>query len=78
MKDMPAMNQRDYDIGTSVTGDSGKEFLEIHTAEQWTRVTDILDLQRKPLQEIIEVRRAVFTETPAPRPTSTPTPFRGR
>jgi len=62
MKDMPAMNKRDYDIGTSVTGDKGKAFLDILTAEQRTRVTGTLDLQRKALQEIIDVRRAIAVE----------------
>jgi hypothetical protein len=62
MKDMPAMNKRDYDIGTSVTGDKGKAFLDILTAEQRARVTGILDLQRKALQEIVDVRRAIAVE----------------
>jgi hypothetical protein len=62
MKDMPAMNKRDYDIGTSVTGDKGKAFLDILTVEQRARVTGILDLQRKSLQEIIDVRRAIAVE----------------
>ncbi len=62
MKDMPAMGKRDYDISTSVTGDSGKEFLNLLTAEQRSRVTAIPDLQRKALAEIVEVRRAIATE----------------
>ena len=31
MKDMPAMNKRNYDISTSVTGDSGESFLNLLT-----------------------------------------------
>jgi len=62
MKDMPAMGKRDYDISTSVTGDSGKEFLNLLTAAQRKHVTGIPDLQRKPLQETIEVRRAISAE----------------
>jgi Spy/CpxP family protein refolding chaperone len=62
LKDMPAMNQRDYDIGTSVTGDSGKEFLNLLTAEQRAHVTGILDRQRRALQEIVDVRRAISAE----------------
>jgi hypothetical protein len=34
MKDMPAMGKRDFDISTSVTGDSGREFLSILTEDQ--------------------------------------------
>jgi len=62
MKDMPAMNKRDYDISTSVTGDSGKGFLNTLTAEQRPAITSIPDLQRPALKEIIEVRRAISTE----------------
>lgn len=62
MKDMPAMNKRDFDISTSVTGDSGKEFLNTLTAEQRPAITAIPDLQRPALKEIIEVRRAISTE----------------
>ncbi len=62
MKDMPAMGKRDFDISTSVTGDSGKEFLNILTPAQRQNVTAIPDRQRKALAEIVEVRRAISTE----------------
>ena len=62
MKDMPAMGKRDYDISTSLTGDSGKEFLETLNADQRTHITAIPDQQAKVLQEVIEVRRAISTE----------------
>ena len=62
MKDMPAMGKRDYDISTSVTGDSGKEFINNLTREQRNNITAIPDMQRKDLQEIIAVRRAISTE----------------
>ena len=62
MKDMPAMNKRDFDISTSVTGDSGKEFINTLTDEQRPAITAIPDLQRSALKEIIEVRRAISTE----------------
>ncbi|MEI8312949.1 MAG: Spy/CpxP family protein refolding chaperone, partial [Verrucomicrobiota bacterium] len=62
MKDMPAMGKRDFDISTSVTGDSGKEFLNILTGDQRGNITAITDLQRKALQEIISVREAVSKE----------------
>ncbi|MBF0121318.1 MAG: hypothetical protein HQK79_20990 [Desulfobacterales bacterium] len=62
MKDMPAMGKRDFDISTSVTGDSGKEFLNILTEEQRSYITAIPNLQSKALHEIVNVRRAVSTE----------------
>ena len=62
MKDMPAMGKRDFDISTSVTGDSGKEFLSILTEDQRKNITAIPDLQRKDLQEIIAVRESISKE----------------
>lgn len=63
LKDMPAMGQRDYDISTSITGDTGRAFLEeVLTPEQRSHITEILDLQRPALNEVAEVRRAVALE----------------
>ena len=62
MKDMPAMGKRNYDISTSVTGDRGREFLDLLTGEQRTYLTDLPDRQRQALQAIIGVRRAIATE----------------
>jgi hypothetical protein len=62
MKDMPAMGRRDYDISTSLTGDSGRAFLEILTPQQRAHVTALVDRQRPLLQEIVEVRRSIATE----------------
>jgi len=66
MKDMPAMGKRNYDISTSLTGDSGKTFLEILTDGQRRNVTAIPDLQRQALTEIVAVRRAIATELRKP------------
>ncbi|MDF7825088.1 hypothetical protein P4B35_13780 [Pontiellaceae bacterium B12227] len=63
MKDMPAMGKRDFDISTSVTGDSGRTFVEeVCTPEQAKILTGIPDLQRKVLMETIDVRRAFSIE----------------
>lgn len=62
MKDMSAMGKRDYDISTSLTGDSGEEFLNILTDNQRNNITAILDLQRQSLIETINVRRAISME----------------
>lgn len=62
MKDMPAMGKRDFDISMTVTGDSGKEFLDILTEKQRTYVTDIIAAQEDDLEEVVSVRRRISTE----------------
>lgn len=62
MKDMPAMGKRNYDISTSVTGDSGEEFINLLTAEQRGNITSITERQRKLLAETVEVRRGISVE----------------
>ncbi len=62
MKDMPAMDKRNYDISTSVTGDSGESFLNLLTAEQRANITSIPDRQKKLLAETVEVRQAMSVE----------------
>ncbi|MCX6552541.1 MAG: hypothetical protein NTY02_16315, partial [Acidobacteria bacterium] len=62
MKDMPAMGQRDFDISTSVTGDSGRAFLDALTPDERGWITEIVNRQRKALAEIVRVRRAIAME----------------
>ncbi len=62
MKDMPAMGKRDYDISTSVTGDRGKDFLDVLTANQRNHITVIPEMQRRALQETIKLRSAIAVE----------------
>ena len=62
MKDMPAMGKKDFDISTSVTGDSGKEFLNTLTDEQRKNITAIPDLQRKAIKEVMDVRKNISSE----------------
>ncbi|WBW96340.1 Spy/CpxP family protein refolding chaperone [Oceanirhabdus sp. W0125-5] len=62
MKDMPAMGNPDYTISTSITGDSGKEFLNILTDEQKKLITDLVDIQRDDLLEIVETRREIASQ----------------
>ena len=62
MKDMPAMGKRDYDISTSVTGDSGETFLTLLRAEQREAITSIIARQRDVLSEMIDVRKSVSVE----------------
>ena len=62
MKDYPAMNNPDYFISTSLTGDSGQGFLDTLNAEQKALITGIIDEQRAWLTEIVEIRTTVSTE----------------
>lgn len=59
MKDMPAMGKRDYDIPTTITGNSGKTFLELLNEEQRELITGIIPRQKPLLQEIVRVRQQV-------------------
>ena len=62
MKDMPAMGKRDFDISTSVTGDSGAAFLAALTPAQRALVTGLVDAQRPALKDIAAVRREIATK----------------
>jgi Spy/CpxP family protein refolding chaperone len=63
MKDMPAMGKRNYNISTTVTGDSGQAFIEVVlTAAQRKNITEIAQLQRQAMADIITVRRAISQE----------------
>lgn len=63
MKDMPAMGQKNYDISTSVTGDSGEAFVdEVLTPAQRKLVVATVDQQRAALKEVVSVRTAMSRE----------------
>lgn len=63
MKDMPAMGKRDYNISTTITGDSGQSFLQdVLNEEQRREIDAIPDLQRKDMAEIVTVRRSISQE----------------
>jgi hypothetical protein len=62
MKTAPAMGKQDYSISTALTGDSGEAFLVMLTATQRKQITDLVDLQRQDLGEIVKTRRAIATE----------------
>ena len=62
MKDMPAMNKRNYDISTAVTGDSGESFVNLLTPDQRANITSIPNRQSKLLAETVEVRRKMSVE----------------
>jgi len=62
MKTAPDMGKQNYSISTSLTGDSGEAFLNTLTDDQRKRVTNVIDLQRKDLAEIVTTRRAIAME----------------
>jgi hypothetical protein len=62
MKTAPAMGKQDYSISTSLTGDSGEAFLAMLTDAQRKLITDLVNLQRLDLEEIVKTRRAIATE----------------
>ena len=61
LKDAPAMGNPDYTIASNLTGDMGRTFLEILPPDQARLVTNLVDVQRPYLQEIVETRREVST-----------------
>lgn len=62
MKTAPAMGKRDYAISTSLTGNSGENFLALLTDTQRRHITSLPDLQRQDLAEIVRVRRQIAAE----------------
>lgn len=62
MKDAPVMGKQNASISTSLTGDSGREFLDTLTASQREQITSLVDLQRHDLEEIIKTRRAIAVQ----------------
>jgi Spy/CpxP family protein refolding chaperone len=62
MKDAPAVHQRNYSISTSLTGDSGANFLAALNPAQRGRITSLVELQRSGLRDIVKTRRAIATE----------------
>lgn len=62
MKDAPAVGNPGYNIGTNITADMGNAFLETLTPEQAGLITELVDIQRPYLYEIVDVREQVSIE----------------
>ena len=62
MKDYQAMNNPDYFISTSVTGDKGQAFLDLLNEEQRKEIENILPAQKDAMEEIARIRLEVSTE----------------
>jgi hypothetical protein len=62
MKDMPAMGNPNYSISTSITGNSGEEFLAALSDQQRTLILSLVELQRADLNEIVGTRRSIAVQ----------------
>jgi hypothetical protein len=62
LKDAPAVGNPDYSIDTTITANMGDAFLGSLSATQARLVTDLVDLQKSWLSEIVDVRREICTE----------------
>jgi phosphatidylethanolamine-binding protein (PEBP) family uncharacterized protein len=62
MKDLPAMGNAGYSISTTLTGDSGANFLNLLTDTQRSEVTGLVDLQKSDLNDIVATRQAIATD----------------
>ena len=62
MKDYPAMNDPDYFISTTITGNKGDIFLDILNDSQRALIEGILDEQADAMNEIAQIRTLVSEE----------------
>lgn len=62
LKDWPCMGNPDCDIDEQLTTTAGEEFLAILADSQSTMVTDLVDIQRDDLYEIVERRHDISTQ----------------
>jgi len=62
MKDAPAVGNPGYSIGTNITADMGKAFVDALTPAQAPLITGLVDTQRSALTNIVAVRRQIASE----------------
>ncbi|MCP4901779.1 MAG: hypothetical protein GY906_32850, partial [bacterium] len=62
LKDAPAMGNPDYTIPSNLTAEMGEAFLDTLTAGQEAIVSDLVDVQRDWLYEIVERRQDAAAE----------------
>jgi hypothetical protein len=62
MKDYPAMGNPGYFIPTSLTGESGRAFLELLRPEQRRLIEALPGIQRPNLDEIVRLRTLICKE----------------
>ncbi len=59
MKDAPAMGNPDYTIPSNLTADMGEAFLQTISTDQSSPITDLVDIQKPDLYEIVDRREDV-------------------
>jgi hypothetical protein len=59
MKDAPVMDDPEFFIDTNATGESGASLLKILTPSQAGKITSLVDLQRKDLEQMVDIRREI-------------------
>jgi len=62
IKDAPAIGNANYTIDETITGNSGENFLKALNDSQANLVTDLVDIQRDDINEIVTKRQAIATE----------------
>lgn len=62
LKDAPAVGNPGYSIGTNITADMGRAFLEALNPEQADLITGLVEVQRPYLLGVVETRQQVSTE----------------
>ncbi len=62
MKDAPAVGNAGYSIGTNITAEMGKAFIDALGPEQVVLITSLVDIQRPSLYSIVDVPTQVVTE----------------
>jgi Spy/CpxP family protein refolding chaperone len=61
MKDKPAMGNPNYSVSTTITGNSGQQFLAALNDEQRKQVDGLVESQRQDLNDIVSTRRSIST-----------------
>jgi hypothetical protein len=62
MKDAPAVGNPGYSIGTNITADMGKAFLDTLNIDQALQISSLVDTQRPYLLSIVEIRTQISSE----------------
>lgn len=59
LKDYPAMGNKGYFISTSLTGDAGKNFLDLLNTNQRALIENLPSQQKKELDSIVSIRTSI-------------------
>ncbi len=62
LKDWPAMGNPDYSIDEQLTADAGQDLYKILNSDQYSLLTNVVNLQRSSLSSIVTTRRQVSVE----------------